>query len=231
MKSATLALSLAAGLALALAALLAVPSRHAVAQAPSAPTAQPSRVAVVDMLALVERLWETDQYKAPRDEIVRAVQAQAAQIRADMGTLEDKARALHPKEGEPPLTGDALAKANDETAKLQQEYQEKQSALQSLGSQIEQNNLKQIKEGYAALVAACHKKAQELGYSHVIISRTQGDLITATRPADAFQEIVSRTVIVYPDADDITQAVMKELKLDQVKLPTLDLAPPTPDKK
>lgn len=219
MKSTRFAVGLAAFAGLAVGVLFfAAPTRQAIAQSgAAAPAPQATRIAVVDIMTLIERIWESDPYKGPRDELVRGLQTQATELRTQMSAIEDKVRAEQAKAGEADP-----AKPPADNAAIQAgmaEYEAKQQELQGLGARVEESNLKQIKAAYAQLVAACQSKAKAMGYTHVIVSRTSGELITASRPQDAFQEILGRTVIAMPEGDDITMEVMKELKLDAVTLP------------
>jgi hypothetical protein len=68
-------------------------------------------------------------------------------------------------------------------------------------------------EAYKLVKSSCETVAKDLGYSHVVASRTKEEIMT-DNPGLVAQALLARVMVVSPEGTDITDDVKKDLKLD-----------------
>ncbi len=85
-------------------------------------------------------------------------------------------------------------------------------------AKIDSFNTDQVREAYRLTLAAVDEMAAKQGYSHVIASRTGAAAIRSDNVAGALQEILARPMAKSDPADDLTDALIKQFKLEGVKV-------------
>lgn len=158
--------------------------------------AAPLKIGTVDMVELVERLYGRDALAADRT-------ASEAKLRELQDTLTGmQQRISQMQQGTPEFQREAQA------------FQAKQQALQEGANQYEALKATQVGESYAAVRAAADAVAARLGYTLVFASRPPALPMAAGSVPAAVNEMLARPVVRRIDADDITEAVKAELKID-----------------
>ncbi len=196
--------------ALALAMATGLAWRGGVVQAQSAATPA-TRIAVVDTIALVEKLMASDRYKPARDQFTEDQKAKEGKIIETFQTMQAEAQ----KKAEEAKTDDEKSKIQADTGAKGEELKAQYQALQGEGDQFSVN---QLADAYAQVIRTSGEIAGKRGYTHVLSSRL-GEIPRDKGFQTAFQEILLRHTAVIPAGDDITDAVIKELKLDEVPAP------------
>lgn len=188
--------------------------RQAAASAPRA--AEPVKLAVFDVLAATEKLFLSDRYKPAIDARVKQRQDELAAMDAGAKDLVEKIQKL------PESSPDRQGLINTFQAKRQELEEAKNKAQEEVGA----FSTEQFGEAYRACVQAATSIAKAQGYTHVFATRVgKLDFRSKEIPA-ALQEVLARPVLLAGEADDITAAVLKELKLDEA--PAGDKKPEAP---
>ncbi len=158
----------------------------------------PAKVATCDVYAVIQVLVESERYKPSRVAEQDKARTQLKEMAEGIRGLETQLKSMDPKDEK------TLEVFRDINTKKQQ-FQERQSELDEfLGNQFV--------TAYEEVRKAADAVGEKKGYTHVIASRKAGekpssnmDLIT--------QQILSRPVLRSPPGDDLTEAVLGELKL------------------
>jgi Skp family chaperone for outer membrane proteins len=165
------------------------------------------RIATINILTVVEKMVQSERYRPAREELfkeysdqVDAAGKEVEAVRAriiELGQDSEQGRALIPQ----------FQLTQRAAQQLQGELQEKAAAF----------NSQQLAEAYRLAVDTANRIAETKGYSHVIATRGAAtDPLRSTNVAAAIQEILARPVVRFPAADDLTDAVAKDLGVDQV---------------
>lgn len=166
--------------------------------------------AVVDVLAVSEKLFLSERYAPAREGRIKEKQDQ---INAMQSSIEELVGNIQ-KAGQTSPEGKAMIESyqakNTELNTLRQKATEELSAFST----------EQFGECYKTVVETANSMARKSGYTHVLASRVGPLEFRSKELPAALQEVLARPALMYGDGDDMTPAVFKELKLD-----------PTPDKK
>lgn len=192
------------GVAAALVLALSAANSGSRADAQSAGTQVTTRIATVDILGLTERLVGSPEYVAARDTQVSSLNKGLEPLIAEGRDLIAKLQ--------------AMADQNSKDAEaLKTQLGEKQQRLQQMDqdarNQIETFNTTQVEKAYRAVVDASDALGAQLGYTHVIASRTGNVVIRSRNVPGAVQEILARPVIRGLAGDDLTERLAKQLNL------------------
>ncbi len=181
-----------------------------------APGAEPARVAVLDVLMVVEKMMESDRYRPQREAFRDEQKAKLEALQGEISKIEDKGRAM--KQDDPELPA------------LAQEYQAKKGDAQQLFASVETYAAKQFVEAYRLALESGNAVAERHGYSHVVMTQLDRPIPEVGSVGDAIQAIMLRTMVRYPKGDDLTPLVMKELAVDKpaAEPSTTPPAPGTP---
>lgn len=192
-----LALAGVVGAAATLGALFAQP-QGAVAQGGGAATSPAvSRVATVDIFAVVERVWLSDANMAARTALAETTNKELETLNGKMQDLRFRATTMGKDSPE-------IQPISEEFAKVQQEAQQKQ---QQGNTEMERVSTLQLGEAYQIVMVEANKLAAELGYTHVLASKI-GDLTFRSNTMNgALQELLARPVVVSSPADDILSLI------------------------
>lgn len=173
------------------------------------------RIATVDVLSLVERMILTDQYKSQRDGFEAEEAKKLQPLAEELKKMQEEAK--------------DLKEESDRFKALNKTFLEKNASFQQLRgdatSQLEAFNTRQVGEAYRLILDAATQMADGLGYTHVIASKTGAVALASKNIPGAVQEMLARPVVKGVAADDLTERLMKSLKLDAVTLPAPAPAP------
>lgn len=194
---------------------LAAPARQ-----PAVGAGMQPRIATIDMLAVVERLVLSDKYAPARDTLIRETNAGIEPVVAQMKDVEGKFAALKQDAPDYQQQGQAL---QAEYGQLQQQLQQTRDAG---GQALERLNVAQLSEAYRLVLDAADGLASRLGYSHLIASRTGAPTFRSQDVTGIVQEMLARTILKTDPADDLTQRLIAELKLEGVQVDAIRQAVP-----
>jgi hypothetical protein len=206
-------LALGAGLAISLAGW----SATTIAQDSRQTVAVP-RIATVDTLGLVERMLASDRYRPAQENFLRQENEKLRPLADELASLENR--------------GLALQQGSPELERLGREFDQKQEAFQEARAaaftRIDAYNADQVREAYRLVLHAVDDLSNDLGYTHVLSTRTGEPAIRSQNVPGALQEILARPVAKASRADDLTDRLMRQLKLENVTLETPPTAPEAP---
>jgi Skp family chaperone for outer membrane proteins len=181
--------------------MLAAP-RGADAQGATA-TSATTRLATVDVFAVVERVWLSDTNMAARTALAEVTNKELEALNAKMGEMRTKAEGLGPDSPE-------LKTLAEQFQQVQAEAQQKQ---QQGNTEMERVSTLQLGDAYQQVMLEAQKLAKELGYTHVLASKL-GDLtFRSTTMNGALQELLARPVVVGTPEDDITERLMAKFPM------------------
>jgi hypothetical protein len=174
----------------------------------SAPSAE-TKIAICQVIALVDELMESDRF-AParaeheeelRDELIRPLIEQGKSIETDL-------RNAAPDDP-----------ANNERKQRLIELRELilPQAQHQAGIRLEQFVAGQTIDAYALVAAAAKDVAAELGYTYLLATDPSERSLEELRgmPMGAVQQaILSRPVLLFPESTDISDAIRDDLNLD-----------------
>lgn len=183
-------------------------SNHATAQGSAAP-APTVRIASVDLLDVVERMVLSDKYKPARDAFTDGQRASLQPLVAELQALAQQ--------------GQTTAQDSPEFQTLVQQYTAKQQELQQKNEDaqnaIAQFEARQVAEAYELVSAAAGRMAERTGYTHVFATRATTEIRSNNVPG-VVQEILAHPLVASPKGDDLTAALLRELQLENIKLPS-----------
>ena len=175
--------------------MLASPSGAA---AQGAAANAPTRLATVDVFAVVERVWLSDTNMAARTALAEVTNKELEALNTKMSEMRTKAEGLGPDSPE-------LKTLAEQFQQVQVEAQQKQ---QQGNTEMERVSTLQLGDAYQQVMLEAQKLAKELGYTHVLASKL-GDLtFRSTTMNGALQELLARPVVVGTKDDDITERLM-----------------------
>ena len=170
---------------------------------PSTSTAAlPQRMATVDALLLVDLVLDSEPIKTERqnkgkefDETFRVAQKELMDLEARllMGAKEDPLR-------------EGLIKDWEGKKKNLNELQA------SLSSDFDRFNSHKAAQAWVVVTAKVDELAAKHGFTHVITTRRERSFIADTQ-AGTVQQLLSRPIIVYPAADDLTDRAIEAMNL------------------
>ncbi|MEI7656635.1 MAG: OmpH family outer membrane protein [Phycisphaerae bacterium] len=167
------------------------------------------RIATVDVLSLVERMISTDQYKSQREAFETEEAKKLQPLAEELKKMQEEAK--------------DLKEESERFKALNKTFLEKNSAFQQRRSeataQLETFNTRQVGEAYRLILDAATQLADGLGYTHVIASKSGAIALSSKNIPGAVQEMLARPVVKGVAADDLTERLMKSLKLENVTPP------------
>lgn len=178
-------------------------SGRSTAAASAVTAAEGHRIATLDTLEICEKLFQSEKYTSARDAVVKPKQATLDEMQQSLVALGGKMQAA----GNGP---DAQALNAEFSAKREEFMKFREDA----NGELMKLNVQQFNECYRLVVETAATVAKSGGYSHVLSSREGGQDFRSADLSGAIQEVLARPVLVRPAGDDITAAVLKELKLD-----------------
>lgn len=168
---------------------------------------EPARVATVDALALVDLMLQSERYAPAREAKVKELNDQLLPLGREVTDLEGKL--IMGKKDDP--NRESLVTT------WQGKKQQMQQLQQALGAELDKYNSKQAAEAYELILTTVDAMAKSGGYSHVLMTRKERTFM-AENQAGTVQQLLSRPLAVWPAADDLTDAAIRELKLEGISL-------------
>ena len=206
-------LALGVGLAVSLVGWSATTDAQDSRQAPPIP-----RIATVDTLGLVERMLASDRYRPAQENFLKQENEKLRPLADELASLENR--------------GLALPQGSPELERLGQEFDKKQEAFQEARAaafaRIDAYNADQVREAYRLVLEAVDGLSNDLGYTHVLSTRTGEATIRSQNVPGALQEILARPVAKASRADDLTDRLIRQFRLENVKLDAPPTQPETP---
>lgn len=196
------------------------PDRHAFAAAPvfGMPEVQDGsmKLATVDILKIVEKYVKSERYAPAREAFNKDLTAQLEKLRGELESLRTQ---IQSSPQNAPETQGLIQN-------FQQRGQEFDMERQKAMAASDEFNARQIAEAYRLVAEIVMTHAQQGGYTHVLASRGGPATLKSTNIAGTVQEMLARPLVKGVAADDLTKAV-----LDELKLPDIDdepaVAPPS----
>jgi hypothetical protein len=177
----------------------------------------PVRIATVDALSVVERMMFSGSYKSQRDAAASQHNDAINPMVARLREIEAAAKGLAPEAPE-------LKALQEEYGTLNQKAQQQSNSGQQ---EIERLNLAQITECYRLVLESADVLCAELGYSHLVSTRTGPASFRSNDVQGVLDEMLARPVLRSPTGDDITQRLIEKLKLQDV---VVEVNPPAAGK-
>jgi hypothetical protein len=166
------------------------------------------RIATADVLGVVERMIMSDRYRPAQVAFTNQQNDKLKPLADELVALETRGSSL--PTGSPDL--EALTKQFD------QKRDEFQRARQEAMAKIDAFNTDQVREAYRLTLTALNDLATRQGYTHVLSSRTGAATIRSDNVTGALQEILARPVAKSDPDDDLTDALIRQFKLENVKV-------------
>ncbi len=183
-------------------------STQSVARA-TALQASNGRIAAVDVFTATKKLLESDRYSPARDAMAKERNAALEATNKELGDLRAKIEAAGQNSPEAaPMIQEFQAKA--------QTYRESQTKAQEEFNQLLSS---QFGEAYRLVVETANLVGKKLNFSYVAVTKTGPVVFESKDFNQAGQEVLSRPLIMFGEGDDITPAVLAELKLDTTPEP------------
>lgn len=170
-----------------------------------------SKIGTIDALAVIAALLPSEKFKPAREAFETEQRARLDKNKGEMEEIQKKYAALPDN--------------SPERAALAQEFNGKRELEQQVQVAYEKFNTVQVADAYKLVLAAANAVAEQQGFTHVIATRTDPTLVRSENTSGAIQEILARPMLRAPSSDDITSAVMKELKVEAPKPPEATPAP------
>ena len=162
-----------------------------------------ARIAVCDVYQIADKLIESDRYQPRVKEEQERLRAEIAPMETELAQIRDRGMALDPE--------------TEEARNLYIVFQQKQQAYaqkqQELQLAYQAFLAKLYVEAYNDVRTSTDAVADDLGYTHVIVSRRKDEKIETTDLTQVIQAVLARPVAKSPEGSDITDDVLKDLKL------------------
>lgn len=175
-----------------------------------APREQPAaaRIGTADVLGIVERMLASDRYRPPQEAFLKGENEKLRPLADELSALENRLN--------------NLGQGNADAERLSREFDDKQQAFQKSRQEafarIDQYNTDQVREAYRLTLDAVNELAEKQGYAQVVASRTGEATIRSQNVPGALQEILARPMARSLAADDLTERLIRQFKLEGVKL-------------
>lgn len=176
-----------------------------------------ARVGTIDVLAVVEKLIASEAYRGGRQK------NEATAIEA-LKPLNDELDRMRKE-------ASGLPDGSESLKALNARFMEKSRAFQEVTAKanegVEMFNTAQVSEAYNLVSNAAVAMADARGYTHLFASKVGTFTLTSKNIPGAVQEMLARPLLKGVAADDLTEALVKEMKLELVQVPTV-ATPTTP---
>jgi outer membrane protein len=165
------------------------------------------RVATVDMLMLVERVVMTAPFKVE-------MEALTGPLAAEMQAIADRQDALVQQATELDKEGEQFKTMQQEYLGLDEQFKQLRTKVQS---EIDGLSAKQVQRAFEQVRQAVDALAKQEGYTHVLASRDAAAAFRAVDIPNTLQEVLAKSVVVSPRADDLTEKAIDALGVRDVQ--------------
>jgi Skp family chaperone for outer membrane proteins len=163
------------------------------------------KIGTVDIYLVAERMMGAADLKKVREDVAANWQAKADAISKELREMDDNLSVL--PQNDP--------KVQELMKKAQLKQQDYQKVVQDRQQELERVNSSQLIEAYGKIRAAVETIGAKMEYTHIIANREYGRPITTFTLSQTLQELLARPIVNDVKADDLTKAVMAELKLEE----------------
>jgi hypothetical protein len=163
----------------------------------------PGDLGCVDIYIVAERMMASPELKKIREDVSANWGAKADALSKELREMDDSLSVLPQND---PKVQDLLKKA-------QLKQQDYQKIVQDRQAELERVNSTQLIEAYGKIRTAVEAVAAKMEYTHIFANREYSRPITTFTLSQTLQELLARPIINDQKADDLTKAVMDELKL------------------
>jgi len=166
-------------------------------------SAASQKIATVDLLSLLEDMLQTDDYKPGRDAYRAEWETRITDVQSRIQQVETELRMSAP--------------TDPNVRVLQQQYQqfgyEFNQIRNEAGLGFDKFNADQAAEAYELLYTEAVSLAKALGYSHVFVTRTGGEITERGNLATVTQEILARPLALAPEDDTLTARLRERMQI------------------
>lgn len=186
-----------AGLGSRAVAAVDVPASEASADAPA-------KIAVVSLMKITDELMDSPRYKPARDELDEKSNKELVRPAIEaLQALEKELQGMDEKSPEFPQKRNDYIRLRQELTKKQTEAMQKAELLVG----------EQLKACYQLVRDSAAAIAEKQGFTYVISSMRPDDKFQDGPVQATIRDVLSRPVLVFPKAADITEEVREDLKL------------------
>ncbi|MDX2146212.1 MAG: OmpH family outer membrane protein [Planctomycetota bacterium] len=169
------------------------------------------RIASVDILAVVDKMLASERYHPLRF-------GKAQEFNAQLEPLQKEYRDAEFGVVSTPESDPTRAEKIEVWRQKRQAFETKR---QELDRQFDEFSTSHAVEGYRIAIETAQALARARGYTHVFASRSGTDLQTRLRAGFSI-ESAGRPLLISPPEDDLTSAVIAELKVETAWNPPED---------
>jgi Skp family chaperone for outer membrane proteins len=162
------------------------------------------RIATVDIYLVSERIMQQERYRRAREQGDEGYQRQLTAIEDELRQMETRLQTLNQND---PQAQQIYTRAQA----LQTDYQRLQQERQQ---ELERINSRQLIDAFTQTRGAAAEVARRGGYTHIISNRQFDRPIETTTVGATLQEMLARPILIGIPQDDLTEAVLAELRLD-----------------
>lgn len=167
-------------------------------------TAGAEKIAVVSLMKITDELMDTDRYKPKREELDQSINKDLIRPAIEaLQALEQKIQGIDEKAPEFPQMRNDYVRLRNELGGKQREAAQKAEML--VGEQLKEC-FQLVRDSAAAI-------AEKKGYTYVLSSMRPDDKFQEGPVQATIRDVLSRPVLAFPKAADITEDVREDLKL------------------
>lgn len=163
------------------------------------------RIATVDVLEVAQHLVAGGKYAVAREAYEQGLAKPLQDMAAELKALQERYNTLAP---DAPERKDIENQFSSKSQALQQ-------AQQKAVGDDEVYKTSQVAEAYRLVLEAADQLGADLGYTHVIATRSGPVVIKSTNVPGAVQEMLARPLVRGPAADDITERLFAKMKIEK----------------
>lgn len=161
-----------------------------------------AKSATVDTFGLLQEMLTTTEYAEPREAMRTAAVSELEALQGEIQRMDQELRLI-------PQTEQARGQALYQ--RLQQANQQYQQLSQQKQAEFMQISGQQAAEAYAKIHEAANAVAEREGYNQVFSTRGGAEIDDVNSLNSVTQGILSRPMLRFPAADDLTDKVRAEI--------------------
>jgi Skp family chaperone for outer membrane proteins len=163
----------------------------------------PARLAMCDVYEVTDKLMNAETMKTTLEAERDRIRVEVEPMEKELKEMRDKLQAMSPQD-------EAAQAMFRDFQKKQQDYS---AVRQKLETEFESFVARKYIESYDQVRASVEAVAEDLGFTHVISSRRKDSKIDTNDVQRVIEAVLARPMIKIPDGADITEDVIKDLKL------------------
>lgn len=164
----------------------------------------PAKIAVVSLMKITDELMDSPRYKPARDELDEKSNKELVRPAIEaLQALEKELQGMDEKSPEFPQKRNEYIRLRQDLTKKQTEAMQKAELLVG----------EQLKACYQLVRDSAAAIAEKQGFTYVVSSMRPDDKFQDGPVQATIRDVLSRPVLVFPKAADITEEVREDLKL------------------